>query len=75
MCALALAHIDLQPFQRRLLRPDAAQALRELHELNSHELLTRGELVNAFWADHAPEMQIVTAWLQSPEVQSRILQQ
>lgn len=74
LCGLALAHIDLEPFQRRLLQPNAAQALRELYEWNSHKLLMKGKLANTFWAGNPQEAQVVATWLKSPDVQCRVLQ-
>src|SRR5262249_14397784 len=72
LCGLALAHIDLEPFQQRLVQPDAARALRELYEWNSYRLLAKGKLANAFWAEHPNEMRLIASWLKSAEVQARI---
>ena len=72
LCGLARAQVDLNRFLRRLLEPDAAHALRGLHEKNAHELWSKGKLANTFWDDDAPGAQVLVAWLKSPEVQSRL---
>jgi hypothetical protein len=75
LCGLALADVDLEPFQKRLVQPDARRALRELYDWNSHKLLSQGKLTNPFWHGHPVEMGSVASWLRSPEVQSRVHQQ
>jgi hypothetical protein len=68
ICALALAGAELTRFLEMLLRPEAAAALIEFHDLNSQKLLMKGKLANAFWNGHADEMKAVAVWLKSSAV-------
>jgi len=72
ICALALAHVDLDPFFERLLQKDAPASLLESAAQNIQKVLMKGKLWNAFWRGHAEEMQSVLAWIKSPAVERAV---
>jgi hypothetical protein len=69
ICALALAHVDVTPYLRKLLEPSALPALIGFFEQNSSHL-TKGKLSNAFWKDHKAEAAPIVTWARSQRVQA-----